>query len=170
MKRSLFVAAVGVLGATCSFSAGLAARAQSTITQTNQNSGNSNFFKYQITSTFGTTTSVNANANTEASADAVLNLKPNSFVTNSFGDGGGKASAVFTATPNGTSVDLTGVAAQNMLIIDSGTSFRSSVNTISNPNPSLQSTGTASSLGSHTSTLMVEHGTSSYTNTLQQSF
>lgn len=138
--------------------------------QVNQSSGSSTYFKYQINSTFGTSTSVNANANVEASADAVLNLKPNSFITNEFGDSSGKASAVYTASPSGSSVDLTGVKAQNMLIIDQGTSFRSSARTIANPNPLLQSTGSSSATGSHTSTLTIEQGSNSFSNTLQQAF
>ena len=140
------------------------------VTQSNQSSGSSSYFRYQINSTFGTSTSVNANANVEASADAVLNLKPNSYVSNEFGGSGGKASAVFTATPNGTNLDLTGVKAQNMLIIDQGTSFRSTARTINNPNPALQSVGSSSATGSHTSTLTVEQGSNSFTNTLQQAF
>jgi len=139
-------------------------------TQINQSSGSKNYFSYQVQSTFGTTTSVNANANVSAQAEAQLNLKPNSFVTNKFGDDSGNASAVFTATPSGANVNLSGVSAHNMLIIDKGTYFKSSSKTIDNPNPNLPSIGSASALGNHTSTITVENGSTSFSNTLQQSF
>ena len=105
-----------------------------------------------------------------AQTEAILRLKSGSKVTNKFGDDSGNASAVFTTTPTGGNVDLKGITGENILLIDDGTVFRSSLSTIENPDPSVSSTGNASAYATHNSSVIVEKGSTSFENSFQQTF
>lgn len=140
------------------------------ITNTNTNSSTKSTFSYVIQSTYGVTTSANASPNFKTENEAILKLKSGSFVTNKFGSEAELASAVFTATPNGANVDLNGITAKNLLLIDDGTYFRSSLKSVDNPDPNLPMQASASALATHTSSITVERGETTLTQSFSTSF
>lgn len=137
---------------------------------TSSNIGTKNTFSYSIQSTYGVSTSANASANFQVDNEAILKLKAGSFVTNKFGNDQDQAAAVFTASPTGANVDLQGISAKNLLLIDDGTYFRSSMKSVANPDPTLPTQATASAQANHVSTISIENGQSSFTQTLSTSF
>ena len=66
---------------------GIAAHSQ-LLERSNTNWGTSRVFSYAVTTTYGTTTSIDASPN--VIAEAILNLKEYSVVTNKAGAAGGK--------------------------------------------------------------------------------
>jgi len=143
--------------------------AQSQVLERNQTSSGSNSsFTYSITSRYGVTTAAEGTPNLRVSAKGTLNLKEDSVITNKAGNVGGDTSAVIQTTPNGTSVYLQGIEANNNYIIDEGTSFEASVETTDpDGNPSK---GTASAVASHSLTLSIVNGNSTFVNTLRENF
>ena len=138
------------------------------IERSNTNSGNSRVFTYSIQSTYGTQTSANASPNLKVETEAVLNLQRGSYITNKAGDIGGTTSAVFTASPGGTNVQLTGISADNLFLIDSGSRFRTALSTTTpDGQPSI---GQASATATHSMTLTVSDTQTSFYNTLRQNF
>jgi hypothetical protein len=126
-------------------------------------------FSYQITSSIGTQTSANVSGNILADTEAILNLKNGGKITNKIGDGNGNASAVFNASPNGSSVNLEGITGENIFLLDDGTSFRSSLKSDESIESS-NSTGQASAVAIQTTNIKVESGTSSFISSFQQAF
>ena len=141
-----------------------------TQTSTTTNGGTKNTFSYSVQSTYGVTTSANASANFKVENEAILKLKAGSFVTNKFGSDQDNASAVFTATPTGANVDLQGVSAKNLLLIDDGTFFRSTMKSVDNPDPTLSMQASSSAQAVHTSTIQVESGQSTFSQSFSTSF
>ena len=138
------------------------------IERTNTNAGTNRVFSYSIQSTYGVQTSANASPNLKVETEAVLNLKEDSYLTNKAGDLGGGTGAVFVTTPNGSNVQLNGITADNLFLIDNGTRFRTSFTTTE---PDGQpSVGQASATATHTMTISVTDGESSFYNTLRQNF
>jgi len=135
-----------------------------------RSSGSQSTFSYKIQTTYGATTSAQVSGNLTAETEAILKLKSGSKVTNKMGDDNGNASAVFMATPNGGNVELKGITGENIFLIDDGTVFRSTLKTVDNPDPSLSSVGTASATATHTTSVIVEKGTTSFENTYEQTF
>ena len=136
--------------------------------RTSTNSGTNRVFQYSVQSTYGTQTSADATPNLRVETEAVLNLKEDSFLTNTAGDVGGSTSAVFTTTPTGSNVVLNGITANNQFLLDTGTSFRTALtSTEPDGNPSV---GSASATATHTMTITVSDGTSSFLNTLRENF
>ena len=155
------------LGLTASLLAASASQAQ-LLERTSTNSGTNRVFQYSIQSTYGTQTAADATPNLRVETEAVLNLKEDSFLTNTAGDVGGTTSAVFTTTPTGSNVVLSGITANNQFLLDNGTSFRSALtSTEPDGKPSI---GTASATASHTMSITVSDGTSSFLNTLRENF
>lgn len=137
---------------------------------TNTNEGSRSTFSYRIESTYGVRTTADASPNFRTENEAILKLKSGSFVTNKFGNDDGSASAVFMATPTGGSVDLQGIAAKNLLLIDDGTYFRSILKSVDNPDPNLPTQASASALGVHSSSITVEKGDTSFSQSFTSSF
>lgn len=138
------------------------------IEKSSTNTGSSRTFTYSIQSTYGTQTSANASPNLKVETEAVLNLQRGSYITNKAGDIGGTTSAVFSASPGGTNVQLTGITADNLFLIDSGTRFRTALTTTTpDGQPSI---GQASATATHSMTLTVADTQSSFYNTLRQNF
>ena len=144
--------------------------AQIGITELNTNQGSNKTFSYNIKSTIGTQTSAEAVGNIQASTEAIIKLKPGSIITNKFGDQNGNASATFVATPNGGNVDLKGITGENIFEFDNGTIFKSSLNT----NTALESAplnrGSASSFAVQDTSVNVQSGFNTFSNTFQQTF
>lgn len=138
--------------------------------QTNTTTGTKNTFSYSVQSTYGVKTSADASANFKVENEAILKLKAGSFVTNKFGNEQDRASAVFTATPTGANVDFEGISAKNLLLVDDGTYFHSTMSSVENPNPSLSTQASASALAVHTSTINVESGSSTFSQSFSSSF
>ena len=160
MFRSVFALAFSLLGA-------MASQAQ-VLEETITNSGTNRVFQYAIQSTYGTQTSADATSNLLVEAEAVLNLKEDSFLTNTAGDVGGNTSAVFTTTPTGSNVVLSGITANNQYLLDTGTSFRTALtSTEPDGQPSI---GQASATATHSMTITVTDGTTSFVNTLRENF
>lgn len=145
----------------------LSARSQ-VIERSNTNSGTNRTFSYSIQSTYGVQTSANASPNLRVETEAVLNLKEDSYLTNSAGAVGGSTGAVFVNSPNGSNVQLSGITAENLFLLDSGTRFRSAL-TSTDPDgqPSI---GEASATASHTMTITVNDQNSTFINTLRENF
>lgn len=137
---------------------------------TTSNAGTRSTFSYTVQSSYGVRTSADASANFKVENEGILKLKSGSFVTNKFGDDSDRASAVFTATPTGANVDLQGIAAKNLLLLDDGTYFRSSLKSVDNPDPNLPMQASASALGVHQSSITIEKGDTTFTQTFTSSF
>ena len=131
---------------------------------------NSNNFSYQIESTIGTQTSATVSGNLRANTESILKLKSGGKITNKIGDGSGNASATFTASPNGANVNLSGISGENIFMIDDGTLFKSTLTMPENFDPSISSTGQASSLAIQNTKVNVEKSQSSFISSFQQSF
>ena len=160
MLRSVFALVFSLLGT-------MASQAQ-VLEETITNSGTNRVFQYAIQSTYGTQTSADATSNLMVEAEAVLNLKEDSFLTNTAGDVGGNTSAVFTTTPTGSNVVLSGITANNQYLLDTGTSFRTALtSTEPDGQPSI---GQASATATHSMTITVTDGTTSFVNTLRENF
>jgi hypothetical protein len=160
MLRSVFALVFSLLGT-------MASQAQ-VLEETITNSGTNRVFQYAIQSTYGTQTSADATSNLLVEAEAVLNLKEDSFLTNTAGDVGGNTSAVFTTTPTGSNVVLSGITANNQYLLDTGTSFRTALtSTEPDGQPSI---GQASATATHSMTITVTDGTTSFVNTLRENF
>ena len=160
MFRISFLLAFAILSPSAS-------RAQ-ILERTVTNSGTNRVFQYSVQSSYGTQTSADATPNLRVETEAVLNLKEDSFLTNTAGDVGGNTSAVFTTTPTGSNVVLSGITANNQFLLDTGTSFRTALtSTEPDGNPSI---GSASATATHTMTITVSDGTSSFLNTLRENF
>jgi hypothetical protein len=140
--------------------------------QTSTTAGSKSTFKYSVESTYGVTTSANSNPNFIVDNEAVLLLKQGSFVTNKFGDDSGNAKAVFVATPTGGGVDLQGITGKNLLLIDDGTMFRSSLRSVDpkDYNPEYGGVASGSALATHTSTVLVERVESTFSQSFATSF
>lgn len=134
----------------------------------NTSFGSNRVFSYSVQSTYGVTTSANASPNLRVDTEAVLNLKEDSYLTNTAGEVGGGTGAVFQNTPNGSNVSITGITADNKFLIDSGTKFRAALTTSSDD--SQPSVGSATASASHSLTVTVTDGQSSFFNTLRQNF
>jgi len=134
----------------------------------NTSYGTNRNFSYSVQSTYGVNTTANASPNLRVETEAILNLKEDSQLTNKAGAIGGGTGAVFQNTPNGSNVSLTGITADNKFLLDSGTSFRAAITTTE---PDGQpSVGNASATASHSLTVTVTDGETSFFNTLRQNF
>jgi hypothetical protein len=140
------------------------------VSNTNTNSTSKSTFSYSVQSTYGVTTTASASPNFKSENEAILKLKSGSFVTNKFGTEEEKASAVFTATPTGANVSLDGITAKNLLLLDDGTYFRSTLVSVDNPDPTLPMTASASALAIHSSTLTVERSESNLVQSFSTTF
>ena len=144
--------------------------AQIGITEQNTNQGSNKTFSYNIKSTIGTQTSAEAVGNIEAKTEAIIKLKPGSIITNKFGDGNGNASATFIATPTGGNVDLKGITGENIFEFDEGTIFKSSLNTNTNLEAGKLNKGSASSFAIQDTSINVQSGFNTFSNTFEQTF
>jgi hypothetical protein len=134
----------------------------------NTSYGTNRNFSYSVQSTYGVSTTANASPNLRVETEAILNLKEDSQLTNKAGAIGGGTGAVFQNTPNGSNVSLTGITADNKFLLDSGTSFRAAITTTE---PDGQpSVGNASATASHSLTVTVTDGETSFFNTLRENF
>jgi hypothetical protein len=134
----------------------------------NTNYGTSRNFSYSIQSTYGASTSASASPNLKVETEAILNLKEDSYLTNKAGAVGGGTGAQFQNTPNGSNVQLTGITADNKFLLGEGTRFKAALtSTEPDGNPSI---GNASATASHTLTVSVTDGETSFFNTLRQNF
>lgn len=138
--------------------------------ETRNSSSSQNTFSYRIQTTYGATTSAQVSGNLKADTEAILKLKAGSKVTNKMGDDSGNASAVFVATPNGGNVELKGITGENIFLLDDGTMFRAKLTTIDNPDPSVSSIGTASATATHSTSVIVEKGSTTFENYFEQTF
>lgn len=134
----------------------------------NTNYGTNRVFSYSIQSTYGASTSASASPNLRVETEAVLNLRKDSYLTNKAGAIAGGTGALFETTPNGSNVRLTGITADNKFLLDDGTRFRAALTTTEpDGQPSI---GNASATATHTLTLSVTDGNTSFFNTLRQNF
>jgi hypothetical protein len=140
------------------------------VSNTNTNATSRSTFSYSVQSSYGVVTNASASPNFKSENEAILKLKSGSFVTNKFGTDEEKASAVFTATPTGANVSLDGITAKNLLLIDDGTYFRSSLVSVDNPDPNLPMQATASALATHSSSITVERSESNITQSFSTTF
>ena len=138
--------------------------------ETRKGSSSQSTFSYRIQTTYGATTSAQVSGNLKAETEAVLKLKSGSKVTNKMGDDNGNASAVFVATPNGGNVELKGITGENIFLIDDGTTFRAKLSTVDNPDPSVSSVGNASATATHSTSVIVEKGSTTFENYFEQTF
>lgn len=134
----------------------------------NTSKGSRSTFSYSIQSTYGVTTSTEATPNLIVDAEAILNLKDGTIITNKAGTIGGDTGAVITTTPNGTDVQLSGITADNQFLIDDGTSFKSSIRT--GELDGTDQKGSASASASHSLVVTVTNNNTSFINALRENF
>lgn len=127
-------------------------------------------FQISITNSFGVRTSIDANANVSARNSATVNLLPGSVIGDAFGDSQGNAGANFTITPNGGNMSINGIQSQNTFLFGEGTQFQSTMETISNPDPSLPVKGNASSTAVHEFNVKVQSQDSAFSTGFSQNF
>ena len=158
-----------VLTAGIIFSAlyGLPTEAQ-LLERSNTNWGTNRVFSYAITTTYGTNISVDASPNVITKAEAVLNIKEDSVITNEAGAIGGETGATIVTTPTGTSAQLTGITANADFILDEGTRFYTSAESgIQDGTPQRAN---VSATASHSMTLTITNNESAFYNTLRENF
>ena len=156
---------VGAILAT--FINGMPAQAQ-LLERTNSNWGTNRVFSYAITTTYGTNINVDASPNVITKAEAVLNLKEDSVITNAAGAIGGETGASIVTTPTCTTANLTGITANADFIMDEGTRFYTSAETgEQDGNPQRAN---VSATASHTMTVQITNNETSFYNTLRENF
>lgn len=137
----------------------------------NISTGTKESFSYSIQNTFGVTTSASGSSNLEINNEAVLKIKAGSTIQNSVGaKDDSEASIKYIATPTGGNIDLKNIEANNNYIIDEGTSFRSTMKTIANPDPNKSMTGNASASAVQTMTITVDRSSSTFFNSFSSNF
>ena len=156
---------VGAILAT--FINGMPAQAQ-LLERTNSNWGTNRVFSYAITTTYGTNINEDASPNVITKAEAVLNLKEDSVITNAAGAIGGETGASIVTTPTGTTANLTGITANADFNMDEGTRFYTSAETgEQDGNPQRAN---VSATASHTMTVQITNNETSFYNTLRENF
>ena len=146
---------------------GLPAKAQ-VLERSNTNWGTNRIFSYAITTTYGTNISVDASPNVMTTAEAVLNIKEDSVITNAAGAIGGETGATIVTTPTGTSAQLTGITADANFILDEGTRFYTSAE--SGVQDGKPQRANVSATASHSMTLTITNNENSFYNTLRENF
>ena len=146
---------------------GLPAKAQ-VLERSNTNWGTNRIFSYAITTTYGTNISVDASPNVITKAEAELNIKEDSVITNAAGAIGGETGATIVTTPTGTSAQLTGITADANFILDEGTRFYTSAE--SGVQDGNAQHANVSATASHTMTLTITNNENSFYNTLRENF
>jgi hypothetical protein len=141
--------------------------------QTNSiQTGSTNSLKVSLSNTIGVTTSADSTDNLEIENQAVLILEPGSSIQDSFGEGdeqGQSVSASFDISPNGSSVGIAGLQAENNYIIGEGTYFSSTMKTKDEENTTAIK-GDASAGLYHDMTLKIDQTVSSFTSSFSQNF
>ena len=146
---------------------GLPSKAQ-LLERSNTNWGTNRIFSYAITTTYGTNINVDASPNVITKAEAILNIKEDSVITNAAGSIGGETGATIVTTPTGTTAQLTGITADANFILDEGTSFYTSAETgVQDGKPQRAN---VSATASHTMTLTITNNENSFYNTLRENF
>ena len=146
---------------------GQPAKAQ-VLERSNTNWGTNRIFSYAITTTYGTNISVDASPNVITKAEAVLNIKEDSVITNAAGAIGGETGATIVTTPTGTSAQLTGITADANFILDEGTRFYTSAE--SGVQDGKPQRANVSATASHSMTLTITNNENSFYNTLRENF
>lgn len=163
-RKHRFLLALGMIVTAL---AGLPAKAQ-VLERSNTNWGTNRIFSYAITTTYGTNISVDASPNVITKAEAVLNIKEDSVITNAAGAIGGETGATIVTTPTGTSAQLTGITADANFILDEGTRFYTSAE--SGVQDGKPQRANVSATASHSMTLTITNNENSFYNTLRENF
>ena len=148
---------------------GSSALAQVGIIENTGRSSSKSTFSYKITSTFTTQSQVEG-TNIVGKAKANVILAPGGYITNKVGDENGNAGATFSASPNGSNVQLQGVTGENLYLLEGGSTFTSDVQSIPNPDPSKAVRGTASATAIQTTIVDVMYGSEAFQSSFQQNF
>ena len=110
---------------------------------------------YSIVSNITAITQSESTGNIEAFSDVLLNLVPGIEPDNSI-DG----AVTFSASPNGSSIDLTGLSGDNLFLFDKGSKLSSTVKNIDDASPiSEESKGSTSAFIIQQTTLTVRQNT-----------
>ena len=163
-RKHRFLLALGMIVTVL---AGLPAKAQ-ILERSNTNWGTNRIFSYAITTTYGTNISVDASPNVITKAEAVLNIKEDSVITNAAGAIGGETGATIVTTPTGTSAQLTGITADANFILDEGTRFYTSAE--SGVQDGKPQRANVSATANHSMTLTITNNENSFYNTLRENF
>ena len=110
---------------------------------------------YSIVSNITAITQSESTGNIEAFSDVILNLVPGIEPDNSI-DG----AVTFSASPNGSSIDLTGLSGDNLFLFDKGSKLSSTVKNVDDASPiSEESKGSTSAFIIQQTTLTVRQNT-----------
>ena len=110
---------------------------------------------YSIVSNITAITQSESSGNIEAFSDVILNLVPGIEPDNSI-DG----AVTFSASPNGSSIDLTGLSGDNLFLFDKGSKLSSTVKNVDDASPiSEESKGSTSAFIIQQTTLSVRQNT-----------
>ena len=150
-------------------SSALGTKANSQQLQNSISSGTSNSLNISINNTFGVNTSANHNANMTSNNNAVLVLEAGR-VSDNVGGNSDSMSADFIISPTGSSTSIQGINSTNDIIFGAGTSFSSSLRSIENQDPAIQTRGNASAGFQHGLNIKVDQMNSSFSNSFSNSF
>ena len=151
-------------------SSALGTKANSQQLQNSISSGTSNSLNISINNTFGVNTSANHNANMTSNNNAVLVLEAGSRISDNVGGNSDSMSADFTISPTGSSTSIQGINSTNNILFGAGTSFSSSLRSIENQDPTIQTRGNASAGFQHGLNIKVDQMNSSFSNSFSNSF
>ena len=136
----------------------------------NIQTGNSQRLSITVSNTMGVSTSADVTENLEVNNQANLVIEPGSNIQDDIGGDEQSVTGDFVISPNGASMDISGINTKNNYIIGEGTYFFSEMTTVDDPDPEIQTVGNASSNLIHNLSITVDQTNSSFTQSFSRSF
>ena len=136
----------------------------------NIQTGNSQRLSITVSNTMGVSTSADVTENLEVNNQANLVIEPGSNIQEEIGGDEQSVTGDFVISPNGSSMDISGINTKNNYIIGEGTYFFSEMKTVDDPDPEIETIGNASSNLIHNLSITVDQTNSSFTQSFSNSF
>ena len=136
----------------------------------NIQTGNSQRLSITVSNTMGVSTSADVTENLEVNNQANLVIEPGSNIQEEIGGDEQSVTGDFVISPNGASMDISGINTKNNYIIGEGTYFFSEMKTVDDPDPEIKTTGNASSNLIQDLSITVDQTNSSFTQSFSRSF
>jgi len=136
----------------------------------NIQTGNSQRLSITVSNTMGVSTSADVTENLEVNNQANLVIEPGSNIQEEIGGDEQSVTGDFVISPNGASMDISGINTKNNYIIGEGTYFFSEMKTVDDPDPEIETIGNASSNLIHNLSITVDQTNSSFTQSFSNSF
>ena len=136
----------------------------------NIQTGNSQRLSITVSNTMGVSTSADVTENLEVNNQANLVIEPGSNIQDEIGGDEQSVTGDFVISPNGASMDISGINTKNNYIFGEGTYFFSEMKTVDDPDPEIETIGNASSNLIHNLSITVDQTNSSFTQSFSNSF